>query len=112
VILVSVIPVMGKDKIGIKISPNFLEPILDRRPLAWEITFTKRSDSNLAIGYAREKFIRTLPSLLSATPWGAKNDPPDLQIEATLFRQSEEGASSANLNVVGMCPQAQDPTRF
>src|SRR6266511_1842214 len=108
VVLVRVVAARGQDQVRREAALELLEGLLDRGALPGEEAVPEGPHLDLAVVAAAEERLRAVHRLLGALALAAQDQPADLQ-RRELRDQPEEGAAAADLDVVGMRAEHQQP---
>src|SRR6266545_156742 len=108
VVLVRVVAARGQDQVRREAALELLEGLLDRGALPGEEAVPEGPHLDLAVVAAAEERLRAVHRLLGALALAAQHQPADLQ-RRELRDQPEEGAAAADLDVVGMRAEHQQP---
>jgi hypothetical protein len=110
VVLMEVIPRMGEDNVRRQASFQGLEVLLDPSAFKWKKTVTKIEDFDVPRSSAFQEQGGTVSSFALAVSSGAEDHPVKMEVSAS-SQQLQDGAATADLNVVGMRTKAEDLQR-
>ena len=110
VILMAVVPIMGKDDVRLELSLELLEIFLDARAFEGEKAIAKMFDDDLLSGDPLQEGPCTGPGFAGATPFRAEHHPYNVHC-AAFSGQFEYGSATADFDVVGMRSETEDRTQ-
>src|SRR5947208_1015975 len=109
-VLMPVIAIMGQDNVGRETFLERLNVLLDRRSVVREETVAETFHQNLAFSRALKKETSALKRFFFPLSVRTQNHPGNFQLWMFL-EPAEDRASAADLNIVGVGTQTQNPAR-
>jgi hypothetical protein len=110
-ILMPIVQPVSDDNIRVDLSLQFFEIALHIGVLRWKKPIPEVCNDDLSRGRARKQCARTATRLCGSDPLRAEDNPSHVDCWHTR-QPSENGSAAANLKVVAMRADAQQPQRL